>query len=175
MMNTNVRGIAHRKHQMMALRQLLGFPMDAPSNSGLAFAAVDEPNDGIITAIAQKAIMERQDTLVHCYESSAAKDVMLTILILRTPTGAEMLPVKLVERTRTRPLELITADRKRCFALDSRLQVREVKAPSLAKLPKALAAASARYEAVLAQPHSGEAIWDPQVVIFERGPFGLAA
>ena len=175
MTNTNDRGVQHRKQRMMALRTLLGFPKDAPITSGLAFAAVDEPTDGILRGIAQKAIAERQDTLIHCYSSIAATDPFLTVLVLRTANGAELLPVEIVQRSTAKPLQLITTDRTRCFRLDSRWLLQETRVPSAAKLPKAIAAAQVRYDAALADTLGDHAGWDPQVVIFERGPASVAA
>ena len=175
MTNMNDRGVQHRKRRMMALRKVLGFPADAPINSGMSFAAVDEPNDAILCAIAQKAIADRQDTLIHCYSSIAATDPFLTVLVLRTATGAELLPVEIVQRSTARPLQLITTDRTRCFRLDSRWLVQETRVPSAVKLPKAIEAAQARYDAGLADTHSDHAGWDPQVVIFQTGPTDLAA
>lgn len=175
MTNTNDRGVQHRKHRMMALRTLLGFPKEAPITSGLAFAAVDEPTDAILCAIAQKAIADRQDTLVHCYPNIAATDPFLTVLVLRTANGAELLPVEIVQRSTAKPLQLITTDRTRCFHLDNRWLLQETRVPSAAKLPRALAEAQARYDAALTDTLGDHAGWDPQVVIFERGPFSLAA
>jgi len=175
MTNTNDRGVQHRKRRMMALRTELGFPKEAPITSGLAFAAVDEPNDAILCAIAQKAIADRQDTLIHCYASIAAIDPFLTVLALRTANGAELLPVEIVQRSTAKPLQLITLDRTRCFSLDSRWLLRETRVPSAAKLPKAIAAAQARYDAALTETLGDHAGWDPQVVIFERDPASVAA
>lgn len=175
MTNTNDRGVQHRKRRMMALRTELGFPNDAPITSGLAFAAIDEPNDSILCAIAQKAIAERQDTLIHCYSSIAATEPMLTVLVLRTSNGAELLPVEIVQRSKSKPLQLITTDRTRCFRLDSRWLLQKTRVPSAAKLPKALTAAQTRYDAALADTLRGHAKWDPQVVIFERGSAGMTA
>ncbi len=175
MTNTNDRGVQHRKRRMMALRTELGFPKEAPITSGLAFAAVDEPNDAILCAIAQKAIGDKQDTLIHCYASIAATDPFLTVLALRTANGAELLPVEIVQRSTAKPLQLITSDRTRCFSLDSRWLLRETRVPSAAKLPKAIAAAQARYDAALTETLGDHAGWDPQVVIFERDPASVAA
>jgi len=175
MTNTNDHSVQLRKRRMMALRKELGFPKEAPITTGLAFAAVDEPNDAILCAIAQKAIADRQDTLIHCYASIAANDPFLTVLVLRTANGAELLPVEIVQRSTAKPLQLITTDRTRCFRLDSRWLVKETRVPSAAKLPKAIGAAQARYDAALADTRSGHADWDPQVVIFERGPASVAA
>ena len=175
MTNTNDRGVQHRKRRMMALRKELGFPMEAPITTGLAFAAVDEPNDAILCAIAQKAIADRQDTLIHCYSSIASTDPLLTVLVLRTANGAELLPVEIVQRSTAKPLQLITTDRTRCFRLDSRWLLQETRVPSAAKLPKAIAAAEVRYDAALADTLGDHAGWDPQVVIFERGPASVAA
>lgn len=175
MTNTNDRGVQHRKRRMMALRTELGFPREAPIMTGLAFAAVDEPNGAILCAVAQKAIADRQDTLIHCYSSIAATDPFLTVLVLRTATGAELLPVELVQGSTAKPLQLITTDRTRCFRLDSRWLLQETRVPSAAKLPKALAAAQGRYDAALADTLGDHAGWDPQVVIFERGPACVAA
>ena len=167
--------LMHRKRCMGALRRLLGFPQDTPLNAGLGFTAVDAPTDAILTTIAHQAIGSGQDTLVQCFESRASREAMLTFLVLRTPTGAELLPVEAIEVAKDKPLQMITADRTRCFTLDSRLQVREVKAPPASKLRKALAAASARYEAALARFDEGQAVWDPAVLVVERGPASLAA
>ncbi|MEL7684462.1 hypothetical protein AAG594_09020 [Citromicrobium bathyomarinum] len=175
MTNTNNTGVQHRKRQMMALRKELGFPREAPITTGLAFAAIDEPNDRLLCAIAQKAIADRQDTLIHCYDSIAATDVMLTVLVLRTPSGAELLPVELVQRSKSKPLQLITIDQARCFRLDSRWQVQETRTPSAARLPEAIAAAQARYDAALEDTLAEQAEWDPQVVIFKRSSAGMAA
>ena len=175
MTNTNDRGVQHRKRHMMALRKELGFPKDAPITTGLAFAAVDEPNDTILCAIAQKAIADRQDTLIHCYSSIVSTDPLLTVLVLRTANGAELLPVEIVQRSTARPLQLITTDRTRCFRLDSRWLLQETRVPSAAKLPKAIAAAEARYDAALADTLGDHAAWDPQVVIFQTGPDSMAA
>ena len=175
MMNTNDRGVQHRKRRMMALRTELGFPNDAPISSGLAFAAVDDPNDAIMGAIAQKAIADRQDTLIHCYPCIAATDPFLTVLVLRTATGAELLPVEIIQRSTTKPLQLITTDRTRCFRLDSRWLVQESRVPAATKLPKAIAAAQARYDAALADALGEHGGWDPQVVIFERAAASMAA
>ncbi|MBH9537060.1 hypothetical protein [Novosphingopyxis sp. YJ-S2-01] len=164
-----------RKRHMMALRNELGFPKEAPIMTGLAFAAIDEPNDAILCAIALKAIAERQDTLIHCYSSIAATEPFLTVLVLRTVNGAELLPVEIVQRSTAKPLQLITTDRARCFRLDSRWLVQETRVPSAAKLPKAMSAAQARYDAALADTRIDGDGWDPQVVIFERGPATVAA
>ena len=169
------QSLVHRKRCMGALRELLGFPRDTPLNSGLGFTAVDAPTDAILTAIAHQAIGSGQDTLVQCFESRASREVLLTFLVLRTPTGSELLPVEAIEIGKGKPLQLITADRTRCFKLDSRLQVCETKAPPASKLRKALAGASARYEAALARFDDGETNWDPPVVVFERNPASLAA
>lgn len=171
----NDHGVQQRKHRMMALRKVLGFPADAPINSGMAFAAVDEPSDAILCAIAQKAIADRQDTLIHCYESIAATDPMATVLVLRTANGAELLPVDFMQGSKTKPLQLITKDQARCFRLDSRWILQETRVPSAAKLPKAIAAAQRRYEAALANIADEHAEWDPQIVIFERGLASMAA
>ena len=171
----NDRGVQHRKRRITALRTELGFPKEAPITSGLAFAAIDDPTDELLCAIAQKAIAERQDTLLHCYESIAATDPMLTVLVLRTANGAEVLPVQIVQRSAAKPLQLITTDRTRCFGLDRRWILQETQVPSAAKLPKAIAAAQARYDAALADTFGDHASWDPQVVIFERGPVGVTA
>ncbi|MEL7728700.1 hypothetical protein AAG612_04120 [Citromicrobium bathyomarinum] len=175
MTNTNDPGVQHRKRRMMALRKELGFPREAPITTGLAFAAIDEPNDTLLCAIAQKAITDRQDTLIHCYDSIAATDVMLTVLVLRTPNGAELLPVELVQRSKSKPLQLITIDHARCFRLDSRWLVQEARVPSAGRLPEAIAAAQVRYDAALADTVADQAGWDPQVVIFERGSASMAA
>ena len=169
------QSLVHRKRSMGALRSLLGFPQDTPQNAGLAFAAVDAPTDAILTTIAHQAIGSGQDTLVQCFANTAAEDAILTFLVLRTPTGAELLPVEAIEIGKDKPLQLITANRTRCFKLDSRLQVCETKAPPASKLRKALAGASARYEAALARFDDGETNWDPPVVVFERNPASLAA
>jgi len=175
MTNRNDRGVQHRKRRMMALRKELGFPKKAPITTGLAFAAVDEPNDAILCAIAQKAIADKQDTLIHCYSSMVANDPFLTVLVLRTANGAELLPVEIVQPSTAKPLQLITTDRTRCFRLDSRWLLQETPVPSVAKLPKAIAAAQARYDAAMADTRSDHAEWDPQVVIFERGPASMTA
>ncbi len=175
MTNTNDRGLQQRKRRMMALRKELGFPKEAPITSGLAFAAIDDPNDEILCAIAQKAIAERQDTLIHCYPNIAATDPFLTVLVLRTANGAELLPVEIVQRRAAKPLQLITKDRTRCFRLDSRWLLQQTRVPSAAKLPKAILAAQARYDAALADTFGNHAGWDPQVVIFERGPASVTA
>ena len=169
------QSLVHRKRCMGALRGLLGFPQDTPLNAGLAFAAVDTPTDDVLTTIAHQAIGSGQDSLVQCFANTAAEEATLTFLVLRIPTGAELLPVEAIEIGKSKPLQLITADRTRCFKLDSRLQICEVKAPPTSKLRKALAAALARYDAALARFDDGEAIWDPPVVVFERGPASLAA
>ena len=167
--------LEHRKRSMGALRAVLGFPQKAPLNAGLGFTAVDAPTDAILTTIAHQAIGSGQDTLVQCFADTAAEEPILTFLVLRTPTGAELLPVEVIEVAKDKPLQLITADRTRCFTLDSRLQVREVKALPASKLRKALAAASARYEAALARFDDGRAIWSPAVLVVERGPASLPA
>lgn len=169
------QSLVHRKRSVGALRSLLGFPQHEPTNSGLAFAAVDAPTDAILTTIAHQTIGSGQDTLVQCFANTASEEAFLTFLVLRTPTGAELLPVEAIEIGKSKPLHLITVDRTRCFKLDSRLQVCEAKAPPASKLLKALAAASARYDAALARFDDGETIWDPPVLVFERGPNSLAA
>lgn len=174
MTNMNDRGVLHRKRRMMALRSLLGFADVAPISSGLAFAAVDEPTDALMSGLAQKAIAERQDTLLQCYASIAAEEVMVTVLVLRTPQGAELLPVELIERSKAKPLELITMNRKRCFSLDSRWQLRERKVLRQSRLKEALAAAQVRHEAMLENTNGEQAKWDPQIVIFQNGPDPLA-
>ena len=167
--------LVHRKRCMGALRELLGFPRDTPLNAGLSFTVVDAPTDAILTTIAHQAIGSGRDTLVQCYSDTAATEVILTFLVLRTPTGAELLPVEAIEIAKDKPLQLVTADRSRCFKLDSRLQVCEVKAPPASKLRKALAAASARYNAAFARFDDGGAIWDPAVLVVERVPASLVA
>ena len=169
------QSLVHRKRCMGALRGLLGFPQDTPLNAGLAFAAVDAPTDAVLTTIAHQAIGSGQDTLVQCFANTASNEAILTFLVLRTPTGAELLPVEAIEISKSKPLQLITADRTRCFKLDSRLQVCEVKAPPESKLRNALAAASARYDAALGRFDDNQAVWDPPVVVFERDPASLAA
>jgi len=171
----NDRGVQHRKRRMMALRTLLGFPDKAPISCGLAFAAVDDPTDGLMSALARKAIAERQDTLLQCYASIAAEEVMGTVLILRIPSGAELLPVEVIERSKDKPLELITMDRKRRFFLDSCWQLSERKVLRQPRLNEALAAARDRHEAALANANGEQAKWDPQIVIFQNGPDPLAS
>ena len=175
MKNVYEQSLVYRKRSMGALRSLLGFPQDTPLNAGLAFAAVDAPTDDVFTSIAHQAIGSGQDTLVQCFANTASEKVILTFLVLRTPTGAELLPVEAIEIDKDKPLQLITADRTRCFELDSRLQVSEVTAPPASKLRNALSAASARFDAALARFDDGETNWDPPVVVFERGPTSLAA
>ena len=170
----NDRSVQYRKRRVMALRSLLGFPDEAPISSGLAFAAVDAPTDALMAGLAHKAIAERQDTLLQCYASIAAEEVMVTVLVLRTPLGAELLPVELIERSETMSLELITSDRKRCFSLDRRLQLREKKVPPQSRLHEALVAAQLRHEAALANTHGEHAKWDPQIVVFQDGPDPLS-
>lgn len=175
MTNTNDRGVQHRKQRMAALRKCLGFPHVAPLTAGLNFAAVDAQNEELLVGIAKKAILDRCDTLLHCYESVSAHDVDQTILVYRTPAGADLFEVEMVERSKSKPLELITTDGKRCFAIDRRFQLIETKAPPVAKLTKALKAAKRRYEAALGAENGENATWDPQVVIFQTGPASMAA
>ncbi len=175
MTNTTDRGVQHRKQRMAALRKCMGFPHVAPLTAGLNFAAVDAQNEEILVGIAKKAILDRCDTLLHCYESVSAYDVDQTILVYRTPAGADLFEVEMVERSKSKPLELITTDGKRCFTIDRRFQLIETKAPPAAKLTKALRAAERRYEAALEGETGKNATWDPQVVIFQTGPDSMAA
>ena len=175
MTNTNDRGVQHRKQRMAALRKSMGFPHVAPLTAGLNFAAVDAQNEEILVGIAKKAILDRCDTLLHCYESVSANDVDQTILVYRTPAGADLFEVEMVERSKFKPLELITTDGKRCFTVDRRFQLIETKAQPVAKLTKALRAAERRYEAALEGETGKNATWDPQVVIFQTGPDSMAA
>ena len=175
MMNTMDRCLQLRKRRMAALRRCLGFPRTAPCTAGLNFACVDQPTDDILVAIAEKAIGDRCDSLLHCYSSIAATEVAHTVLVYRTQNGVEMLEVALVERSKSSSLELVSLDGKRCFALDSRFQLTESKAPPASKLAKALAAAKRRCAAALAQETATNASWDPHVVVFGSGPSGIAA
>ena len=175
MMNTMDRCLQLRKRRMAALRRCLGFPRTAPCTAGLNFACVDQPTDDILVGIAEKAIGDHCDSLLHCYSSIAATEVDHTILVYRTQNGAEMVEVALVERSKSSNLELLSLDRKRCFALDSRFQLTETKAPPTAKLAKALSAAKRRYTAALEEETAANASWDPHVVVFGTGPSGIAA
>ena len=176
--NTNTNnecGEQHRQRRMMALLKVLGCPKNAPVPSGLACAAVDEPNDVILCGIVQRAIANRRDTLVHCYRNVGATDPFLTVLVLCTTNGAELLPVEIIEHRKPEPLQLITKDSTRCFRLDDRLLLHETRVPSKVRLPRAFAAAKARYDVALADTLRDHAGWHPPVVTVEGGPASTAA
>ena len=175
MMNTMDRGLQLRKRRMAALRRCLGFPHTAPCTAGLNFACVDQPTDEILVGIAEKAIGDRCDSLLHCYSSIVATEVDHTVLVYRTQQGADLVEVALVERSKASSLQLVSLDGKRCFSVDSRFQLTETKAPPASKLAKALAAAKRRYAAALQEETAANASWDPHVVVFGTGPSGIAA
>ena len=135
MIDLDIGGACPRQQLTYALLQALGLPTDpGPGTDALTIGTMDYPSEPALEMVARAAMKARQDSLLALFANDQSSTCAGLALIYRTMEGAQIMQVEPCRLRRSKPMLLVTTDRRYAFRLDSRCQLTSCPVPSRAKL-----------------------------------------
>ena len=127
-----------RKAMTHALRYELGLQAERTGTCSITFGAISFPSEAVFNAAADAAIDNRHDMIVSVWADNICEKPSGYALILRSIGGAEVLEVEPAQLDKSRPLVMVSLDRKRMFFLNERAIVVEAKCDRGGKVERAI-------------------------------------
>ena len=137
MIDLDMGGACPRQQLTWALSQGLGLPTDPGAGTdALAIGTMDYPSELAFEMVARAAIKARQDSLLALFADDRTSTCAGLALIYRTKDGAQIMQVEPCRLRRSKPMLLVTTDRRHAFRLDSRCLLTSCAVPSRAKVER---------------------------------------
>ena len=161
MIDLDIGGACPRQPLTCALSQTLGLPT-APGagTDALTIGTMDYPSEPALEMVARAAMKERQDSLMALFANDQTSICAGLALIYRTKDGAEIMQVEPCRLRRSKPVLLVTTDRRRAFRLDKRCVLRSCAVPSRTKVERGVERAWADIRATMRTVEVDPAQWE---------------
>lgn len=167
MIDLDSGGACPRQPLTYALSQALGLPTDPGAGTdALSVGTMDYPSEPALEIVARAAMQARQDSLVALFANEQTSACAGLALIYRTTDGAEVMQVEPCRLRRSKPVVLVTTDRRYAFRLDQRCLLRSCAVPSRGKVERGVERAWNDIRAAIRKVEIDPAQW-------EVGRFGL--
>ncbi|BDI60136.1 hypothetical protein [Qipengyuania nanhaisediminis] len=137
MIDLDIGGACPRQAWTYALSQALGLPT-APGagTDALTVGTMDYPSEPALEMVARAAMKARQDSVLALFADERTSTCAGLALIYRTKDGAQVMQVEPCRLRRSRPMVLVTTDRRHAFRLDKRCLLTSCAVPSRAKVER---------------------------------------
>ena len=137
MIDLDIGGACPRQRVTCALSQALGLPTDPGAGTdALAIGTMDYPTEPALEMVARAAMKARQDSLLALFADDRTSTCAGLALIYRTKDGAQIMQVEPCRLRRSKPIVLVTTDRRHAFRLDQRCLLTTCGVPSRAKVER---------------------------------------
>lgn len=161
MIDLDTGGACPRQQLTCALSQALGLPTDPGAGTdALAIGTMDYPTEPALELVARAAMKARQDSLLALFADYQANTFAGLALIYRTKDGAQIMQVEPCRLRRSRPMMLVTTDRRHAFRLDERCLLTSCGVPSRAKVERGVERAWNDIRAALRTVEVDPAEWE---------------
>lgn len=167
MIDLDIGGACPRQQLTYALSHALGLPTDPGAGTdALTIGTMDYPSEPALEMVARAAMKARQDSVLALFANDQTSICAGLALIYRTKDGAQIMQVEPCRLRRSKPMVLVTTDRRHAFRLDKRCLLRSCAVPSRAKVERGVERAWADIRAAMRTVEVDPSEW-------EAGYFGL--
>ena len=137
MIDLDIGGACPRQPLTCALLQALGLPTDpGAATDALTVGTMDYPSEPALEMVARAAMKSRQDSVLAMFANEQTSSCAGLALIYRTKDGAQVMQVEPCRLGRSKPMVLVTTDRRNAFRLDKRCLLASCAVPSRAKVER---------------------------------------
>ena len=137
MIDLDIGGACPRQQLTCALTQALGLPTDPGAGTdALTIGTMDYPSEAALEMVARAAMQARQDSLMALFANDQTSICGGLALIYRTRDGARIMQVEPCRQSRSKPIIVVTTDRRHAFRLDKRCLLRSCAVPSRSKVER---------------------------------------
>ena len=165
MIDLDIGGACPRQPLTCALSQALGLPTDPGAGTdALTIGTMDYPSEPALEMVSRAAMQERQDSLMALFANDQTSTCAGLALIYRTKDGAQIMQVEPCRLQRSKPITLVTTDRRRAFRLDKRCVLRSCDVPSRAKVERGVERAWADIRGTMRTVEVDPAQWESSYV-----------
>ena len=150
MIDLDIGGACPRQPLTCALTQALGLPTDPGAGiDALSIVTMDYPSEAALEVVARATMQTRQDSLMALFANDQTSICGGLALIYRTRDGAQIMQVEPCRLSRSKPIMLVTTDRRHAFRLDKRCLLRSCAVPSRVKVERGVERAWADIRAAM--------------------------